>query len=432
MKKEKMNIHNILKYTIIFVFILGIIICIPFILNIINKVKIQNTLDEYFQTLKMGNYDESLKYLDKDYDYSNNELGIYSDELVDFYSKFIIDTYTIDFKNNYAIVTLKLKNPKITYLIDENFKLKISERNYHTNYYKTILDSKHLEYEESEAQLSLKKINNKWKIINNIFLKTFLDYGTNKYSISFDMLVENETNNKEINDYINNFVNIVDYEIDYDDLGQLSLHNIEIKNSGNRDITKLEVEVIFPSKNIKRTIVLFDDESSQLKSGYSWKSKNDIYYDLNRSSKNILTSTDKENVQLKIRNLKFGNSIYGPSEIEEQKYINEYLEIKSYEIKEYRDILGDVVPGIGNISLKNKGNRDISELTITVYFQDVDGKNIAEDVFLIIGGIHFTNTLKANYFWKLDDDIFYEFKNLTSEVNLNRHRVKITEIKFAD
>ena len=172
MKKEKMNIHNILKYTIIFVFILGIIICIPFILNIINKVKIQNTLDEYFQALKMGNYDESLKYLDKDYDYSNNELGIYSDELVDFYSKFTIDTYTIDFKNNYAIVTLKLKNPKITYLVDENFKLKISERNYHTNYYKTILDSKHLEYEESEAQLSLKKINNKWKIINNIFLNT--------------------------------------------------------------------------------------------------------------------------------------------------------------------------------------------------------------------------------------------------------------------
>lgn len=432
MKKEKMNIHNILKYTIIFVFILGIIICIPFILNIINKVKIQNTLDEYFQALKMGNYDESLKYLDKDYDYSNNELGIYSDELVDFYSKFTIDTYTIDFKNNYAIVTLKLKNPKITYLVDENFKLKISERNYHTNYYKTILDSKHLEYEESEAQLSLKKINNKWKIINNIFLKTFLDYGINKYSISFDMLAENETNDKEINDYINNFVNIVDYEIDYDDLGQLSLHNIEIKNSGNRDITKLEVEVIFPSKKIKRTIVLFDDESSQLKSGYSWKSKNDKYYDLNRSSKNILTSTDKENAQLKIRNLKFRNSIYGPSEIEEQKYINEYLEIKSYEIKEYRDILGDVVPGIGNISLKNKGNRDISELTITVYFQDVDGKNIAEDVFLIIGGIYFTNTLKANYSWKLDDDIFYEFKNLTSEVNLNRHRVKITEIKFAD
>ena len=67
---------------------------------------------------------------------------------------------------------------------------------------------------------------------------------------------------------------------------------------------------------------------------------------------------------------------------------------------------------------------------VTVYFQDESGKNIAEDSFLIIGGFWGGDTLKANYSWKMENDKFFEFKNLASEVDISRNSIKITEIKF--
>ena len=38
--------------------------------------------------------------------------------------------------------------------------------------------------------------------------------------------------------------------------------------------------------------------------------------------------------------------------------------------------------------------------------------------------------LKANYSWKMENDKFFEFKNLASEVDISRNSIKITEIKF--
>lgn len=311
-------IKNNVKYLIIAIIILCIVICTPIVLSTIRKNKIENVVNEYINALKLGNYDESLTYLDEEYDYSNNAPLIYYNELIEFYSKFTVDIENIDIKNKYAIVKLKIKTPDIFYLLDQNFNLQFANKTYDINYYKSILNSRTLEYEEGKAQISLKKVDGEWKIINNEFLKIFLNYGSNVKEINFEYLVKSEKEKDEMMDYINKYMKINNFEIKSNNLGQISLHNIEIKNIGNKDIIELEVEIIFPSKKIKRTVVLFDDESSQLKSGNSWKSENDKYYDLNRSSKSILTNTDKENAQLKIRSLKFGNSIYGPLELEGQ------------------------------------------------------------------------------------------------------------------
>ena len=106
-------IKNNVKYLIIAIIILCIVICTPIVLSTIRKNKIENVVNEYINALKLGNYDESLTYLDEEYDYSNNAPLIYYNELIEFYSKFTVDIENIDIKNKYAIVKLKIKTPDI-------------------------------------------------------------------------------------------------------------------------------------------------------------------------------------------------------------------------------------------------------------------------------------------------------------------------------
>ena len=81
-------------------------------------------------------------------------------------------------------------------------------------------------------------------------------------------------------------------------------------------------------------------------------------------------------------------------------------------------------------SIKNNGEKNISELIITVYFQDNEGKDIAEDSFQLIGGLWGGDTLKANYSWKMETDKFYPIENLSDEVDITKNRVEITDISF--
>lgn len=87
-------------------------------------------------------------------------------------------------------------------------------------------------------------------------------------------------------------------------------------------------------------------------------------------------------------------------------------------------------PGLTNVSIKNNGEKNISELIITVYFQDNEGKDIAEDSFQLIGGLWGGDTLKANYSWKMETDKFYPIENLSDEVDITKNRVEITDISF--
>ena len=309
MEKMINYIKNNIRYLIVGIIILIIIICIPIILSIINKNKIENIVNKYINTLKLGNYEESLKYLDKDYDYSNIEIDIYYDDLVDFYSKFSVEIEKINVKNDYAIVTLKLKNPSIAYLLDNNFKLQMIDRNYSVNYFKSLLNGKSLEYEEGNAQLNLRKINNKWKILNDICFENFLNYGVNGITVDFDELIRNKKNDMETKKYITDFIKIIDYKIEYvsshNFSNKLSLYDIEVVNNGNRDIRKMQMEVTFLNEGVKRTINLIDYYDSEFKAESRWKSPSYKYYNLDSMSKTFLTNTDKNNIQLKVINIAF-------------------------------------------------------------------------------------------------------------------------------
>lgn len=300
-------IKNNIKYFIILLIISSVIICTPILLSTIKKNKIENVVNEYINTLKLGKYDESLKYLDEEYDYSNNALLIYYDELIEFYSKFTIDIENVKVKDKYAIVELKINTPSTFYLLDQNFKLQIKNKTYNINYYKSILNSRTLEYEEGKAQISLRKIDGKWKIINNEFLKIFLDYGSNDNEINFEYLVENENKKKEIQEYIEKYIKITDYGVKLNNIGELSLHDVEIKNNGNKDISRLDIEVTISNKNISRTITLIDITDKELKSNDNWKSYDLEYYNIDRMSKKTLTLDDKNNITIRVKNISFKN-----------------------------------------------------------------------------------------------------------------------------
>ena len=111
-----------------------------------------------------------------------------------------------------------------------------------------------------------------------------------------------------------------------------------------------------------------------------------------------------------------------------EQYIEDYLEV-SAKVGLNSSYHG-TVPGISDISIKNNGDRDIKELTITVYFQDDSGKNIAEDSFMVIGGYFGGDILKANYSWKMENNKFYEFEHLADEVDVSKHTVEISSVSF--
>ncbi len=87
--------------------------------------------------------------------------------------------------------------------------------------------------------------------------------------------------------------------------------------------------------------------------------------------------------------------------------------------------------GISDVQIKNIGDKTIDELTVTVYFQDENGNDMAEDSCMIIGGYYNTYDLKPNYSYKMEKDKFMKFEHLPDEVDISKHRVEITDIHFA-
>lgn len=117
-----------------------------------------------------------------------------------------------------------------------------------------------------------------------------------------------------------------------------------------------------------------------------------------------------------------------PQNTEVQDYINNYFVLENAVVEEFTSYSGKEW-GLTQIQVKNKGDKTVKDFEITVYFQDEEGKDIAEDSFRI-GEYTIGNPIKANYSWKQEKDRYYTFDNLTSEVNPAKHTIKITDVEF--
>lgn len=113
------------------------------------------------------------------------------------------------------------------------------------------------------------------------------------------------------------------------------------------------------------------------------------------------------------------NGITSKADTEIQDYINNYVVLENATVSKERNDMA-----LKNIKIKNNGEKIITKLEITVYFQDEEGKDIAED------SVGIFETLKPNYSWQLDKNTYYPLNNIPDEASEERARIVITKVEF--
>lgn len=117
---------------------------------------------------------------------------------------------------------------------------------------------------------------------------------------------------------------------------------------------------------------------------------------------------------------------------EKQSYIKNVV-LYDLQAKYYSTYLESNVPGV-EFKLKNKGNRTLKKVEVTVYFKDSSGTIIAEKTYnpVLISEYSWNDTkpLKPNYIWQLENGKFYKADSVPSEWKEGAVSAKITDIEF--
>lgn len=125
------------------------------------------------------------------------------------------------------------------------------------------------------------------------------------------------------------------------------------------------------------------------------------------------------------------------SEIEsfekKQAYIGN-VELYDLSAKYHKTYLEENVPGVV-FKLKNKGDKTLKEVVVTVYFKDANGTIIAEENYrpVLVTRYSFGRSnkpLKPNYVWQMERGKFYQAESVPSEWREGAVSAKITNIEF--
>ena len=291
-----------------------------------------------------------------------------------------------------------------------------------------------LRYETDEAYITVKKKKNNWEIITDGYFALAVDYGKTA-ELTMTILTENEKKQQEMEEYIKSNVEIVDYNIgmcsSYTDDDVPGLTKLSIKNNGNKDIESVKVRIDFYDEI--NNVIFTDDMTvvgslfdNPIKAGYSWKMEDDKFFEI----EDVPEEVNIQRANLYVIEVSLSENKTPANLSPEEEYIRDYVDLTSAKVEMCSSYKKDC-PGLRDVSVKNRGDKDIESLTVTVYFQDSDGRDIAEDSFMVIGN-YFDDTdgLKANYSWAMENDRFYEIKNLADEVDISRYRVEISKITF--
>lgn len=116
----------------------------------------------------------------------------------------------------------------------------------------------------------------------------------------------------------------------------------------------------------------------------------------------------------------------------EEEYINNLLQVYDFKAQYFDSWLDGKVPGV-TFKIKNKGNRTLSEVDVTVYFKDPEGNYIAEETYYPVSDVGFDyKELKPNYTFQLESDRFYTAESVPAEWKSGNAEIKITQIEFKD
>lgn len=401
--------------------------------------EISTNVEEYFSLLKGGNWEDSQDYLNACYDYKRKSIFSIDDESVlkKHYSLFDVSIENVEINGDSAVVKLSIKHPEIQQILDERSATIVlgMDPNAPEKAMFDLLNSTSLRYETDEAYITVKKKKNNWEIITDSYFALAIDYGKTS-ELTMTILTENDKKQQEVDEYIKSNVEIVDYNVgmcsSYYDGEVPGLTKLSIKNNGNKDIESVTVRIdFFDDLN---NIIFTDDltvigslYSDPIKAGYSWKMEDDKFFEI----EDVPEGVNIQKATLYIIDVSLSESTVPANLSPEEEYIRDYVDLTSAKV-EMCTSYKKGTPGLRDVSVKNRGDKDIESLTVTVYFQDSDGRDIAENSFIVIGNyFDYSDDLKANYSWAMENDRFYEIKNLADEVDISRYRVEITKITFA-
>jgi len=120
---------------------------------------------------------------------------------------------------------------------------------------------------------------------------------------------------------------------------------------------------------------------------------------------------------------------------EKQAYVKNVV-LYDLKAKYHKTYLEERVPGV-EFKLKNKGNRTLNEVEVTVYFKDAKGTIIAEEDYhpVLVTKYSFSGNnkpLKPNYVWQMEMNHFYKAESVPTEWKEGAVSAKITNIEFAE
>lgn len=120
-------------------------------------------------------------------------------------------------------------------------------------------------------------------------------------------------------------------------------------------------------------------------------------------------------------------------EQEKSDYIAKNIEVYGLTARYMDSLLDGRVPGV-TFKIRNKGDRTLDGVEVTVEFLDAEGNAIAEEVYnpVIAGGYSSDPPLRPKYIWQNERGRFYSAKSVPSEWKSGNARAFVSDIEFAE
>ena len=117
---------------------------------------------------------------------------------------------------------------------------------------------------------------------------------------------------------------------------------------------------------------------------------------------------------------------------EKRDYIAKNVEVYELDAQYMDSLLDGRIPGV-TFKVKNKGNRTLEQVEVTIEFLNAEGKAISEEVYnpVLAGGYDSDPPLRPSHIWQNERGRFFSAKSVPSEWQSGRARASVTDIKFA-
>lgn len=119
---------------------------------------------------------------------------------------------------------------------------------------------------------------------------------------------------------------------------------------------------------------------------------------------------------------------------EKQAYVRS-VELYDVRAKYYKTYFDEETAGV-EFKIRNKGNKTLSEVKVTVYFKDAFGRVIGEEDYYPVLSSSYSfgsnKPLKPNYIWQMERGKFYKAESVPDEWQEGNVVARITDIEFQE